>query len=168
MPWTGPGPGTSHGPGSVGRVSDASSSTGAYPAYPGERLGLPRSGPGSVAGWGRRFAALLVDWVASTLVAVLAFGYQWFGATAGEQGWVGATPLLVFLLEATVLTPLAGGSFGQLALRVSVVRLDGRPLNLLEALLRTFLILLVFPPLVFNRDQRGLHDMAVKSVTLRR
>lgn len=168
MPWTGPGRGTSHGPGSVGRVSDASSSTGAYPAYPGERLGLPRSGPGSVAGWGRRFAALLVDWVASTLVAVLAFGYQWFGATAGEQGWVGATPLLVFLLEATVLTPLAGGSFGQLALRVTVVRLDGRPLNLLEALLRTFLILLVFPPLVFNRDQRGLHDMAVKSVTLRR
>lgn len=149
-------------------MSDASSSTGAYPAYPGERLGLPRSGPGSVAGWGRRFAALLVDWVASTLVAVLAFGYQWFGATAGEQGWVGATPLLVFLLEATVLTPLAGGSFGQLALRVTVVRLDGRPLNVLEALLRTFLILLVFPPLVFNRDQRGLHDMAVKSVTLRR
>lgn len=155
-------------PGSVARVSDASSPAGAYPAYPGERLGLPRTGPGAVAGWGRRFAALLIDWVASTLVAVLVFGYQWFGATAGEQGWVGATPLLVFLLEAALLTALAGGSFGQLAMRVSVVHLDGRPVNLLEALLRTFLILLVIPPLVFNRDQRGLHDMAVKSVTLRR
>jgi uncharacterized RDD family membrane protein YckC len=149
-------------------VSDASSPAGAYPAYPGERLGLPRTGPGAVAGWGRRFAALLIDWVASTLVAVLVFGYQWFGATAGEQGWVGATPLLVFLLEAALLTALAGGSFGQLAMRVSVVHLDGRPVNLLEAFLRTFLILLVIPPLVFNRDQRGLHDMAVKSVTLRR
>lgn len=149
-------------------MSDASSPAGAYPAYPGERLGLPRTGPGSVAGWGRRIAALVVDWIASTLVSVLVFGYQWFGATAGEQGWVGATPLLVFLLEASFLTAVAGGSFGQLALRVSVVHLDGRPVNLLEALLRTFLILLVIPPLVFNRDQRGLHDLAVKTVTLRR
>lgn len=149
-------------------MSDASSPAGAYPAYPGERLGLPRTGPGSVAGWGRRIAALVVDWIASTLVSALVFGYQWFGATAGEQGWVGATPLLVFLLEASFLTAVAGGSFGQLALRVSVVHLDGRPVNLLEALLRTFLILLVIPPLVFNRDQRGLHDLAVKTVTLRR
>ena len=149
-------------------MSDASSSAGAYPAYPGERLGLPRTGPGSVAGWGRRIAALVVDWIASTMVSVLVFGYQWFGATAGEQGWVGATPLLVFLLEASFLTAVAGGSFGQLALRVGVVHLDGRPVNLLEALVRTFLILLVIPPLVFNRDQRGLHDLAVKTVTLRR
>lgn len=149
------------------RVSDAPSSSAA-PTYPGERLGLPQSGSGSVAGWGRRFAALALDWVASTLVAVVFFGYQWFGATAGEQGWVGATPLLVFLLEASLLTALAGGSFGQLALRVSVVHVDGRPVGLLEALLRTFLILLVVPPLVFNRDQRGLHDLLVKTVTLRR
>lgn len=141
---------------------------GEYPAYPGERLGLPPEGAGSVAGWGRRFAALMVDWIASTLVAVLVFGYQWFGATAGEQGWVGTTPLLVFLLEASFLTALLGGSFGQLALRVVVVKLDGGPVNLLQALLRTFLILLVIPPLVFDRDRRGLHDLAVKTVTLRR
>jgi uncharacterized RDD family membrane protein YckC len=151
----------------VVRVSDAPSSSAA-PTYPGERLGLPQSGSGSVAGWGRRFGALALDWVASTLVAVVFFGYQWFGATAGEQGWVGATPLLVFLLEASLLTALAGGSFGQLALRVTVVHVDGRPVGLLEALLRTFLILLVVPPLVFNRDQRGLHDLLVKTVTLRR
>ncbi len=110
----------------------------------------------------------MVDWVASTLVAVLVFGYQWFGATAGEQGWVGAAPLLVFLLEASFLTTLLGGSFGQLALRVVVARVDGGPVNLLQALLRTFLILLVIPPLVFDRDRRGLHDLAVKTVTLRR
>jgi uncharacterized RDD family membrane protein YckC len=150
-------------------MSDAPSSTaGGQPAYPGERLGLPEIGPGSVAGWGRRFAALLVDWLASTLVAAVFFGYQWLGATAGEQGWVGATPLLVFWLEASLLTALAGGSFGQLALRVSVVHVDGRPVNLLEALVRSFLIVLVVPPLIFNRDQRGLHDLLVKTVTLRR
>jgi uncharacterized RDD family membrane protein YckC len=121
-----------------------------------------------VAGWSRRFAALVLDWVASTLVAAFAFGYGWFGATAGEQGWVSLTPHLVFLLEATFLTALLGGSFGQLLLRVVVVRLDGKPVNVLHAFVRTLLILLVIPPLVFNRDQRGLHDMAVNTVTLRR
>lgn len=140
----------------------------AFPAYPGERLGLPASGPGSLAGWGRRFAALAIDWVASGLAAGVIFGYQWFGATAGEQGWVGFTPIIVLLVEASVFTALMGGSFGQLAMRVAVVRLDGRPVNLLQAFLRTLLIVLVIPPLVFNRDRRGLHDLAVGTVTLRR
>lgn len=148
--------------------STSSSRAGDFPAYPGERLGLPESGPGSVAGWGRRIAALVIDWLTSSLVAVLVFGYQWFGATAGEQGWVGSSPLLVFLAEGTVFTALMGGSFGQLLLRVAVVRVDGRPVGLLQALVRTLLILLVIPPLVYNRDRRGLHDLAVKTVVLRR
>ena len=121
-----------------------------------------------MAGWGRRIVALLLDWFASTAVAALVFGYQWVGATAGEQGWVGATPLLVLLLEVTILTAVAGGSFGQLALRVAVVRLDRRPVTLLHALVRTVLICLVIPPLVFTRDRRGLHDLAVGTVAVRR
>lgn len=137
-------------------------------SYPGERLGLPENGPGSVAGWLRRGAALTVDWIACLLVASVAFGYQWIGGTPGEQGWVNASPLLVFLLEATLLTPLAGGSFGQLALRVAVVRVDGKPLTVLHAFARTLLICLVIPPVVFNRDQRGLHDLAVGTVAVRR
>jgi uncharacterized RDD family membrane protein YckC len=71
-------------------------------------------------------------------------------------------------VEATLFTALAGGSFGQLALRIVVARLDGRPINLLQALLRTALICLVIPPLVFNRDNRGLHDLVVNTITLRR
>ena len=135
------------------------------PSYPGERLGLPENGPGSVAGWGRRIAALFLDWLASTLVAI---------AFTGLGGWVEGTlvteslPLLVFLVEATLLTALLGGSFGQLLVRVAVVRVDGTPLTVLHTFVRTLLILLVIPPLVFNRDQRGLHDLAVGTITLRR
>ena len=40
--------------------------------YPGERLGLPRSGSGSIARFGRRIAALAVDWVISLGLAALA------------------------------------------------------------------------------------------------
>ena len=147
-------------------MSDSSGpATSADPAYPGERLGLPEHGPGSVASWARRIAALAIDWVASTLVAI---------SFTGVGGWLEGTlvseslPLLVFLAEATLLTALLGGSFGQLVVRVVVVRLDGRPVGVLQAFVRTLLICLVVPPLVFNRDQRGLHDLAVKTVTVRR
>jgi hypothetical protein len=80
----------------------------------------------------------------------------------------------VFLLEAAILTALLGGSFGQLVLGIVVVRIvtgsspETRPVNLLLALLRTLLICLVVPPLIFNRDNRGLHDLAVGTIALRR
>ncbi|MBY9073859.1 RDD family protein [Nocardioides sp. WL0053] len=132
------------------------------PSYPGQRLGLPAEGPGSVAGWGRRILALVLDWFASMLVVAAFIGTDvWTGR--GLAQWA---PMTVFLLEATLLTPLMGGSFGQLVCRVAVVRVDGKPVNVLHALLRTALICLVVPPLVFNRDQRGLHDLAVKTVTV--
>lgn len=138
--------------------------TGPEPGYAGQRLGLPEEGPGAVAGWGRRVLALVVDWFASMGVAYGFLGNElWTGQ--GLSQWA---TLLVFLAEATVLTALVGGSFGQLVCRVAVVRLDGRPPNLLQALVRTALICLVVPPLVYNRDQRGLHDLAVGSVTIRR
>jgi uncharacterized RDD family membrane protein YckC len=149
-------------------VNDSRPSSPTAAPYPGERLGLPESGPGSVAGWGRRLLALLVDWLASTLAAAGLFGYQWFGATAGEQGWVGAAPVLVLLVEVTLFTALMGGSFGQLLVRIGVARVDGGQVTVLRAFVRTVLICLVIPPLVFNRDQRGLHDLAAGTVTLQR
>ena len=153
------------GAGSVGLVSDQRPAVDAAgSSYPGERLGLPEHGPGSVAGWGRRVLALVIDWIGSMLVVGAFIGVEvWTGQGLARWG-----PMLVFLLEASLLTALMGGSFGQLVCRVVVARLDGRPVNLLQALLRTFLICLVIPPLVYNRDRRGLHDLAAKTVTLTR
>ncbi len=125
--------------------------------YAGQRLGLPEEGTGSVASWGRRIAALFVDWLGSMLVARV--------VAETTDGFV---TMAVFLAEVTVFTALAGGSFGQLALRVAVIRLDGKRVNVLRALLRTALICLVIPPVVFNRDNRGLHDLAVATVTVNR
>ena len=134
------------------------------PSYAGQRLGLPEQGTGSVVGWGRRIAALFVDWTASTLVAIAVAG----PGVMSSHGWEAWLPMLVFLVEASLLTALTGGSFGQLVLRIAVVRLDRRPVNLLVALLRTFLICLVVPPVIYNRDRRGLHDLVAGTVTVRR
>lgn len=115
------------------------------------------------ASWGRRVLALIIDWFASILVVMAVIG----AAGWSEDPYSGLYTMAVFLGESAVLTALAGGSFGQLATRLRVLRYDGRgQLNLLQSLIRSALICLVIPPLVFRPDGRGLHDMAAGSVTV--
>lgn len=115
------------------------------------------------ASWGRRVLALIIDWFASILVVMAVIG----PAGWSEDSYSGLYTMAVFLGESAVLTALAGGSFGQLATRLRVIRYDGRgQLNLLQSLTRSTLICLVIPPLVFRPDGRGLHDMAAGSVTV--
>ncbi|MGN6332289.1 MAG: RDD family protein [Motilibacteraceae bacterium] len=135
--------------------------TGEDLGYRGERLGLPESGPGSVAGFGRRILALLLDWIPSSLVASALF--------RPERGSLEAAlvPWLVFLLEVVVLTWLTGASFGQRLLRLRVATMDGRPLGPARSLLRGVLLGLLVPAVVYDRDGRGLHDKAARTVVLR-
>ena len=122
------------------------------------------------ASWARRILALLVDWFASTLVAVVIVGPERFFAdqSTSPDAVPGLLTLAVFVVETTVLTALAGGSFGKLATRLRVVRNDGsgRPVGLLPALARTLLVAAVIPPLVFRPDGRGLHDMMAGTATV--
>jgi uncharacterized RDD family membrane protein YckC len=117
------------------------------------------------AGWGRRILALVVDWFASTLVVIVFVG--------GLDGWAGNSNanvyvLGVFVLESAAFMATTGGSFGQVATRLRVVRENGdpRPIDPLRALARQILVALVVPPLVFRPDGRGLHDMAAGSAVV--
>lgn len=125
--------------------------------YKGQRLGLPESGPGAVAGMGRRFVALCIDWLACVLVA------QLFMRGPANP----ALPLVIFFIEVALLTALMGSSFGQRILGIRVVSLSTGRLDPFRSALRTLLICLVVPPLVYDRDQRGLHDKAANSVAVR-
>jgi uncharacterized RDD family membrane protein YckC len=110
----------------------------------------------NTASWVRRFVALAVDWAACSLVTLAVLGPSGYSNNP-SSGWV---TLGVFWLETSVGVALAGGSFGQLAARVRVLRLDGTPVPLLPAVARQLLVCLVIPPLVFRPDGRGLHDLA--------
>jgi uncharacterized RDD family membrane protein YckC len=120
--------------------------------------------PFETASWGRRILALLVDYAACWGVMLVIYGRDWFGNGTLPSVYLN----LLFVAESSVLMALSGGSFGQLATRLRVIRVDGsrRPLSLLMALLRQLLICLVIPPLVFRPDGRGLHDLACGSATV--
>ena len=124
------------------------------PAYPGEKFGLPEDGPRSVASMGRRVIALLIDWVVCTLIAVALFH---------DQYWT----LVVFAVQDYLLTALAGMTLGKRLVGIRVARLDGKPVGLLWGLVRTLLLLTVIPPLVTDRDLRGLHDRAANTIIIR-
>lgn len=134
--------------------------------YPGQRFGLPEFGPGSVAGWSRRLGALLIDWLACSIIAI-AFFYH---PQAGHAAAVFSQPRLwtpaVFGVEDFILTALTGFTIGKRLLGLRVVRMDGRPVGL-WALPRTLLLLLVVPAMVMDRDLRGLQDKAAGTVVVR-
>lgn len=123
--------------------------------YPGERLGLPESGPGSVARAGRRILAICIDWAIALLVSSYAFGgNSW--ATLG-----------VFAVEQILLIGTLGYSIGHRAAGIHVVSLRGGAAGPLAALVRTLLLCLVIPAVIFDPDQRGLHDKAMNTVLVR-
>ena len=152
-------------PGNLSQVADKAPDTAAASeAYPGQRLGLPREGRGSLASWGARIGALIIDWAACMAIAVGLFGT----AVLTGHGWRAWMILTVFFVESALLSWLAGGSFGQLLSRIAVVRLDAQPLGLPRALLRALLVSLALPPLIISTDRRGLQDLAAGTVVINR
>ncbi len=132
--------------------------------FPGQRRGLARSGSGAVAGWGRRVLALVIDWAMSMLVVAGFIGQDvWSGH--GAAMWA---PLVVFAGEVWILTSLLGASAGQLIVGVVIRRTSGARVDAARALIRTVLICLVIPAVIYNRDQQGLHDLAADTIALRR
>jgi uncharacterized RDD family membrane protein YckC len=123
------------------------------------------NGRGFPASWGRRAAALIIDWVLANLAA--------FAVVRDPAVWqapvdaVDFVPLGLFALEVWLMTAFVGASIGQRLRHIAVVRLDGRPVGLSRALLRTLLILLVVPPFVVGGDGRGLHDRLAGTAIVR-
>ena len=129
----------------------ASSST-----WPGQRLGLPESGPRSIGRPARRFLALVIDWGTAVLVSVVFFSYD---------AWA---TLAIFAVAQAVFLLTANGSIGHLLLGMRVVPITGGYLGLWRPFVRTILLCLVIPAVIWDRDQRGMHDRLVGTVLVRR
>ncbi|MGD0602184.1 MAG: RDD family protein [Streptosporangiaceae bacterium] len=127
---------------------------GQAPAYPGQRFGLPEQGPGSVATMMRRVGALLIDWLLCMLIA------YWL---TRSQFWT----IAVFAIEEFMFTALTGTSVGKRLLGIRVIRVNGGPVGFRWSAVRTAIMLTVIPPLLTDRDLRGLHDRAADTIVVR-
>jgi len=145
------------------------STVGAPQRYRGERLGLPEFGPGSISTAGLRVGALLVDCIASALVAGL------FVAGIGKNHDIahrlpGSWSLIPFAVDYVVGLVLGGQTLGMHLCGIRVVRVDkhaGERILPLHAAARTLLLMLLVPAVIVDKDGRGLHDRVTGTAVVR-
>ena len=126
--------------------------------WPGKRLGLPEAGPRSIARLGRRFGAIVVDWGLAYLLSYAFFRPDTYGfATLGIFGVL----QVVFLM-------IVNGSVGHLIFGLRLVPVVPGYLGWWRPFVRTILLMLVIPAVIFDKDQRGLHDKAAGTALVRR
>lgn len=124
-------------------------------SYPGERLGLPETGTGSIARPGRRIAALAIDWACAVVISIAFFSYDALATT------------VVFSIVQILFLPTLGGSPGHRLLGLRLQLVGGAWVGLWRPIVRTVLLCLVIPAVIWDADQRGLHDKAAGTVLLR-
>ncbi len=129
--------------------------------HAGDRLGLPAQGRGSVAGQGAKLGALLLDLLVAGLITLAVIRPH----TADQHYVSNLISDGVFVLLTAGGLALSGRTLGMWALRLQVVRLDGRRMGW-RSLPRQVLCGLLVPALLVNRDRRGLHDQLLGTVVV--
>jgi uncharacterized RDD family membrane protein YckC len=123
--------------------------------WPGKRIGLPFSGPGSLAKMGRRVAAISIDWAVALFLAATFFKYD------------NTAILVVFFSMNYLFEVTAQGTIGHRLLGMRLIRNDGTWVGFWRPLLRNLLLLLVIPVAIWDADGRGLHDKASGTILVR-
>ena len=133
---------------------------------------MPRSGPGSIVRPGRRIIALLLDWWLALLVVTLIRGPV-DGTGLSDAQLVADMQLQslivlgVFAALQMVAIAVMGGSIGHRLLGCYVAPLSGGWVGLWRPVVRSILLILVIPAIVWDSDQRGFHDRIAGTVLLR-
>jgi uncharacterized RDD family membrane protein YckC len=138
-------------------------------AYRGQRLGLPESGRASLASVGARLGAWVADSLLSVLVATLFVETIHHGRhrTFADR-LPGYWSLVPFAADYVLGMLLAGRTLGMYLFGLRIIRVDrDEAVNPWRAVLRTVLLMLLVPAVVFDRDGRGLHDRYTDTAVVR-
>lgn len=124
--------------------------------WPGGRLGLPDTGPRSVGRLGRRIGAIAIDWAIAVVISIAFFRYD---------SWA---TLTIFAVVQILFISLLSGSPGQLILGMRVVPLKTGWVGVWRPAVRTVLLCIVIPAVIWDKDQRGVHDRLAGTVLVRK
>lgn len=138
--------------------------------FPGQRLGLPAAGAGSLAGMGRRIGGLLIDWFIAYGLASLAVTFGFVSSATFFESQTGSTAVMVvWLVLGVVSVRLFGFTTGQYALGLRVASVDHRThVGVGRALGRGLLVAFVIPALFTDPGGRGYHDRLTGTAVVRR
>jgi uncharacterized RDD family membrane protein YckC len=121
-------------------------------------IGLPETGPGSIAPAAPRLGAFLIDIVLSSVVALL------FTAPELPRN----RSLLVFAVLYFGFTVLVGQTPGMGLVKLRVLRTDRvATVGLWRAAVRTVGVILLVPAVLRSADGRSLHDRVTQTAVVR-
>jgi hypothetical protein len=142
--------------------------------YRGADLGLPESGPGSLAtGW-TRVLGLLVDWI-------LAYGVSLLFVPL-DSAYLGTAVLGVWFVIGVVAVSIFGFTPGQFVVGMRVMRVDlgterataevtgttaPAAVGIVRAIARQVLIVFLVPALINDYNGRALHDRGTGTALIR-
>lgn len=109
---------------------------------------------------GRRIAALFIDWA-------IAYGLSFAFFSQPDGVTNGFITSAIFAVMQTVFVAFAAGGIGHRLLGMRVVAINGRWVGVLRPAVRALLLTLVIPAVVFDADQRGLHDRLAGTLLVR-
>ena len=102
----------------------------------------------------RRFAALMVDWLACYFIVAASAGG--LGAMAANRS---LTVLALFFAEISILSALQGATLGHKIFGIRIVRFeDGGAISPIAALIRSALLVTVIFAVTFDENGRGMHE----------
>lgn len=149
-----------------GTATGPSAETGAPPRWRGERLGLPETGQGAVAGGGSRLLGFVLDLVLASLLTSL-FIRPALQDTAAMQTY-NLWSIAVWAVITVLPVAFFGFTPGMAMAGVRVARLDGKSmLGVWRAVVRGALTFLLIPAAVRNGDGRSWLDRATATVVVR-
>jgi len=126
--------------------------------YRGERIGLPETGPGSLAPMSKRAWALIIDMVFAILVAGLFTQAIHRGDDVASR-LPGMWTLVPLALDYILGMLFLGRTLGMNLVGIRIIRVSrNEAVGPYRAFERTLLLFLLIPALVYDHDGRGLHD----------
>ncbi|MBN9643047.1 RDD family protein [Corynebacterium mendelii] len=145
--------------------------------WPGEKIGLPQRGAGSLASIVRRVGGLLLDWVIAQMVALIISGFaisDFFNRSLTDAAFNGAVSrfneitMVAYFVIGVITVVLFARTPGQAIMKMGVARVDqpDQRVGLWRAVVRTALTLLVLPPVITDSDGRGIHDRLTRTAVI--
>jgi uncharacterized RDD family membrane protein YckC len=110
---------------------------------------------------GRRIVALIIDWAIALALTCLIWGYTLLDYDE-------FVVLTVFVALQALLLAVFGASVGHRLLGLRLISLTGGRAGLWRPVVRSVLLGLAVPALVWDSDQRGFHDKIAGTVLIRR